>query len=127
MDIAEIQKRLAAMVVAMTDKGFEQPTAELRINPTGEYPECWLSSKGEREIGTFSTEIVRGDTISETLSAADAHIARQKTGSEADLEEYMKRVAKAADYGKGKGIDDEYVAPLRMTIKAMSDNLLEAK
>ena len=69
----------------------------------------------------------RGTTLEECLDAAFAIVANMPTPETAALHRHMKLLADVVDHGTANNIPDEYVDPARVTIKAMTGNLLPAQ
>ena len=126
MDVTEITARLYAIGSAILDKTDEGPwiwpTLKIRDNA------CWIElyralqtgvNGGKDHIGTG-----KGDTPEAALDDADRIVAALPDLENAKLHRHMARVADCIDSAHSDGIDDEYVTPLRLTVKAMSDNLL---
>jgi len=76
--------------------------------------------------GGHSYGTAKGDTPEAALADADRIIAALPDLNTAKLHSHMARVAACIDKAHADGIADEYVTPLRVTVKAMSDNLLAA-
>ena len=125
MNIAEITTRLYAIGAAILEKTGEKPW----IPPSLEIADgkCRVvlmkayASGRSHMIGT-----AKGDTPEAALDDADRIIAAVPDLDTAKLYSHMTRVADCIDIAKANGIPDEYVTPLRVTVKAMSDNLLAA-
>ena len=126
MNIAEITNRLYAIGAAILEKTGENPW----IPPALEIADgkckvglmkAYASGGGAHMIGT-----AKGDTPDAALDHADRVIAALPDLDTAKLYSHMARVADCIDIAKANGIPDEYVTPLRVTVKAMSDNLLAA-
>jgi len=125
MNVPDITARLYAIGAAILDKTGETPWSAptLRIADG----KCSISlmrafdSHGRDNLGTAS-----GETPEAALDDADRIIAALPDLENAKLHRHMARVADCIDAAHKDGIADEYVTPLRMTVKAMSDNLLAA-
>jgi len=126
MDVTEITARLYAIGEAILDKTGETPWSAptLRIKDNA----CQISlfkalqpgsSHGDDNLGT-----AKGDTPEAALDDADRIIAALPDLETAKLHRHMARVADCIDAARSDGVADEYVTPLRLTVKAMSDNLL---
>jgi hypothetical protein len=126
MTLEEIQAALDALPGAMAAKGCIEPEAEYSLKSQAAST-LWLkaSDKGA-SIGPFGLEIFRRQTPTECFVAALAHIAAMPEPQTAALHRHMARLGEAVDLARADGIPDEYVNPVSLTIKAMSDNLLAA-
>mgnify|MGYP003672128105 CR=1 FL=1 len=125
MNIQEITKRLYAIGAAILEKTGESPWIAPYLSIRDD--ECSITlyrALGDAnpcdDIGT-----AKGDTPEAALDAADAIIAALPSPENAKLHRHMARVADCIDKAHADGIDDEYVTPLRMTVAAMTENLLE--
>lgn len=124
MTIEEIQARLDALATAMTDKGLIQPEAKAQIEAGGR---LLVVPAWRKTAGSFygdACEVFARDSIPEALDAADAWCAALPTAETITMRTYLGKLADAVDYGHANGIPAEYVDPVRITQKAMSDNLL---
>ena len=125
MNVTEITARLYAIGAAILDKTGEKPwiAPELSIKDDA----CHI--KLYRAYGdgmSYTIGIAEGDTPEDALDDADRIIAALPSPATAKLHRHMARVADCIDAAHSDGIADEYVTPLRVTVKAMSDNLLIA-
>jgi hypothetical protein len=126
MTIEEIQTALAAMVVALTEKRMRKPNAELKL-VANERP-CVLL-RGEVEYGfpgSHDMEFIRGDTVEDAVEKAFDYIDAIPDHKTVVMQTYLGKLADAVDYGHENNIPAEYVDPVRITQKAMSDNLIAA-
>ena len=126
MNTAEITNRLYAIGAAILEKTGEKPwiapyvkiaDGACTVDVTRDY------GKG-REYYLIGT--AKGDTPEAALDDADRIIAALPDIGTAKLHNHMARVADCIDKAHADGIADEYVTPLRVTVQAMSDNLLAA-
>jgi len=124
MNIQEITKRLYAIGEAILEKTGEKPWIEPSLSIRDD--KCtvtlyrgWIVGDNKM-IGT-----AKGDTPDFALDAANAIIAALPTPEVAKIHAHMARVADCIDKAHADGIDDEYVTPLRMTVAAMTENLLD--
>jgi hypothetical protein len=123
MNVKEITQRLYAIGTAILEKTGDKPWIAPSVTIRDD--ECCISlycTKGNDRYHIF--HISRGETPEAALDDADATIAALPDPVTAKLHNHMKRVADCIDKAAADGIDDEYVTPLRMTVKAISDNLL---
>jgi len=123
MDVTEITARLYAIGAAILDKTGETPW----IGPSLKISDNVCSVDLYRDYGNGTDYIIgtaKGDTTEAALDDADRIIAALPDLENAKLHRHMARVADCIDAAHSDGIADEYVTPLRLTVKAMSDNLL---
>lgn len=126
MTLEEIQAALDALPGAMAAKGCITPSAEYHV--ASQKP-GWLllrfSEKGAT-LGTHGLQFYLRKTPAECFAAALDAIAAMPEPQTAALHRHMARLGEAVDLARADGIPDEYVNPVSLTIKAMSDNLLAA-
>ena len=126
MTIEEIQARLDALASAMADKGLIKPTPDATIEAGGVLRVVARWHKNAKSFYGDASEYFRRDSIPDALAAADAWVAALPTPETIAMTTYLGKLADAVDYGHTNGIPSEYVDPVRITQKAMSDNLLGA-
>ena len=126
MDVTEITARLYAIGTAILDKTGERPWLEptLKIKDNVCSVDLYRAMQAGAYGGKDYIGIGRGDTPEAALDDADRIIAALPDLENAKLHRHMVRVAGCIDAAHSDGIADEYVTPLRLTVKAMSDNLL---
>lgn len=118
MTLEEIQSELNALVAAMVEKGIKQPDANYTLRANAEiYVTLWCAIDGRQFDGEYLKNLP-------SLAAARAYIAAMPDADKAALHQYMRKAGELVDFGREHNIPDEYVVPVRTTIKAMSDNLL---
>jgi len=123
MDIDQISDRLYAIGAAILDKTGGKPWhgPELRIKDNACHIDLYCS-----DIKAKALDYAKGPTPEAALDKADRILAAMPDNNTAALYRHMARVADCIDKAADDGIADEYVTPLRLTVKAMSDNLLAA-
>jgi len=123
MNTAEITTRLYAIGAAILEKTGGRPWhgPELAIRDNAWRVNLYDNSACNDSLGT-----AKGDTPEAALDDADRIIAALPDIGTAKLHNHMARVADCIDKAHADGIADEYVTPLRVTVQAMSDNLLAA-
>lgn len=127
MTIEEIKAALDKLTAAMLEKGITAPSAELTLRGHGEKHYVSLMCRvAAREFEGEWLKQFHSETVADALAAASAYIAARPTPETAAMHEYMRRLGKAVDFGVANGIAAEYVDPVRITQKAMTDNLLAA-
>lgn len=126
MNIEQIQVELSAMIKAMMAKGVVTPRAELCLKGN-ESPHAMLwGDLDQRALRGEYLQIINGTTATDALANAHAFIAALPDPETLVLRTYLGKLADAVDYGRENGIAAEYVDPVLITQKAMSDNLLTA-
>ena len=123
MNAEEITTRLDAISAAIFEKTgrLSWYGPELAIRDNACRVNLYDNSASNDALG-----IAKGDTPEAALDDADRIIAALPDISTAKLRNHMARVAACIDKAHADGIADEYVTPLRVTVQAMSDNLLAA-
>jgi hypothetical protein len=127
--VSEIRAECAEIVVAMTEKGFVTPRCEVSIDEWKFGVALWCERDEGPQLNPsdFTLSYLDnhfGATPVEAFAAARKRIAEQPTPEQAALSEFHHKVAEAIDYGRDNNIPDEYVAPLRTSHAAMTENLL---
>lgn len=126
MNIQEITKRLYAIGDAILEKTGEKPWIEPSLSIRDD--QCTVTLYRGWIVGDYKViGIAKGETPEAALGDADAIIAALPEPKTAKLHRHMARVADCIDKAHADGIDDEYVTPLRMTVAAMTENLLECQ
>ena len=126
MDITEITNRLYAIGEAILYKTGQTPWFAPTLTVKDNACQIVLYKALQTRVngGTDNLGIGKGDTPEAALDDADRIIAALPDPETAKLNRHIARVADCIDAAHSDGIDDEYVTPLRLTVKAMSDNLL---
>jgi len=127
MDVSKISARLYAIndaLITRTGKRGTYGGLDLRIKDDG----CEVGLHTEYAIpGGWNHGTAKGDTPEAALDEADRIIAAMPDLDTAKLHSHMARLADCVDKAHADGIADEYVQPIRTTIKAMTDNLLTTR
>jgi hypothetical protein len=123
MNVSEITQRLYAIGTGILEKTGDKPWIEpsLTIRDDACTIALYMTKGGDRY---HIFHYAKGDTPEAALADADAAIAALPDPVTAQHHNHMERVAACIDQAAADGIDDQYVTPLRMTVKAISDNLL---
>jgi len=125
MTYDEIKTALAGIVPMMTEKGLRLPEAIARINGEGtsgviigyaKTPSSFYAD--ERKYFNIET------TVAEAIAEARAWVEALPTPENKAMTDYMGLLATAIDFGHDNNIPAEYVDPVRVTQKAMTENLL---
>ena len=125
MTIEEIQAALDSLTSAMLEKRIAAPLAQLVLRGVNDRPYVTLMcSSTTPDFDGEWMKCVYGDTAQEALAAAAAYIAARPTPETAAMHQYMRKLGEAVDFGVSNGIAAEYVDPVRITQKAMTENLL---
>ena len=123
MDVQEITKRLYAIGNDLMEKTGESPWIKPSLSIKDD--KCIITLYAGCNGGDYKAfGTAKGETPEAALDDADRIIAALPSHENAKMHRHMARVADCIDKAHADGIDDEYVTPLRMTVKAMSDNLL---
>ena len=123
MNIDQITARLYAIGAAILDKTGGKPWhgPELCIKDNACQIHLYCADMRANALG-----YAKGPTPEAALDEADRIIAALPDHSTAALHRHMARVAECIDKAHADDIPVEYVTPLRLTVKAMFDNLLAA-
>lgn len=123
--IDEMNSAISAIVPLLIAKGVINAAAELHIR-ANETPQIWLRGSDSQgvQFGSYGAHIVNGDTVSICFQQAMDFISEMQDPETAALHRYMQKLGDVVDQGRKYGIPDEYVDPVSLTVKAMSDNLL---
>lgn len=125
MDVQEITKRLYAIGDALLEKTGESPWTAPKLYIYDN--KCTINLYTGWNGGTYKViGSAKGDTPDSALDDADRIIAALAALENAKMQAHLERVAACVDKANADNIPDEYVTPLRMTIAAMTENLLEA-
>ena len=123
MNVKEISKRLYAMRDSITDKFGEAPFIDPKVSIGDDI--CRINLYREHRAEGYSLGCASGETTDDALDAADAIIAALPSRENRAMHDHIKRVADCVEKARADNIPDEYVTPLSVTVKAMTDNLLE--
>jgi hypothetical protein len=125
MTYDEIKTALAEIVPMMAEKGLRLPEAMAHINGQGQ---SWIIACHAKTPSSFYADERKYFTIETTIPAAIAEarawveaLPTPETKAQTD---YMRMLADAVDFGHENNIPAEYVDPVRVTQKAMTENLL---
>jgi len=123
MNEQQIINRLVAAHTALVGKLAAQPKLDtsIRFYQSGKLHVLVYGPNSYDPIGSITA-----DTFAGILDDLDAFIAALPDPETLVLRTYLGKLADAVDYGHENGIAAEYVDPVRITQKAMSDNLLTA-
>ena len=124
MTIEEIQTALAAMTVDLIERGKVRPEADFKIKANDRF--CVTLYASDNGFGQSSYEFLHAETPAKCIAKAKAFIAALPDAKIAIMQTYLGKLADAVDYGHENNVPAEYVDPVRITQKAMSDNLLSA-
>lgn len=116
MDMIVIDGHLRSLCEAMMVKGIVQPEVCYQQTSGGLYS-LHLSAP-------TTPKVLLGADYSEVYTAACAYIAAMPDPETLVMRTYLGKLADAVDYGHSNGIAAEYVDPVRITQKTMSENLI---
>lgn len=125
MNISEVQKRLDALVPLMLAKGMRKPEAEVDIRSQAE-PDITLRHLKADAVHEYDRHCFfpKGTDLEAKFAAAVEWIEEQPGPEETKLRNFMAAVAKAIDLGKETGIEADFVNPLSVLMKTLSENAL---
>jgi len=125
MNVSEITARLYAIGAAILEKTGEKPwlTPSMIIKDDA----CRITLYRDFGNGkSYTIGTAKGDTPEAALDDADRIIAALPDPETTKLHSHMARLAECVDKARDDGIADEYVQPIRMTVAAITANLLPA-
>lgn len=123
MNAQEITKRLYAIGEAFLAKTGEKLWSDASLTIKDNKCEIILNSGWVGGKCMWYATIIE-DTPEAAIDAAFEIIASFPPPEVTMLNAFMANLADCIDKAHADGIDDEYIKPLRLAIKAMSDNLL---
>lgn len=131
MNTKEIQKRVDALADAMTAKGLSQAGAKIQVNShEKEFLVIlkWVDvSKPDHSLDRTGYEFIRASTPEEALANADEFISKLPTADETRINQFMGALASVIDLGNQNGVDVEFINPLKVTMKKLSENVITDK
>lgn len=121
-----ISKALSALARQMLDKGIAKPEARVSFE-SDQAPHLILGAdiKQAPFEGNYYKVFHRGG-LADLLASARKYIENLPSPENVIFKTYLGKLADAVDFGHQNGVDAKYVDPVRITQKAMSDNLLAA-
>ena len=131
--LQDIHNKCEEVVKAMSEKGFVTPSCNFSIKSGSPIyqVDLWVKDGEGPQIGSMGIadylETFTAETPEDVFADAMARVSRQPDPETAALHDYMRKLGKVADQGRAAGIPDEYVIPVSLTIKAMTDNLLTSE
>lgn len=125
MDHAEIQKNIDALVPLMLAKGLRKPEVDVAIRSQSQ-PRFWLMHLQQNAIHDHDKkyETIPGDSLEAKFEAAREWIDALPSIEERKLTEFMAAVGAAVDMGRELGIDADFVNPLTVLMKTLSENAI---
>jgi len=124
MNVTEITARLYAIGAAILEKTGETPWIAPALKIQDDVCRVFLY-KGLCNAGiTDPIGTATGATPEDALDDADRIIAALPDIATTNLHRHLARIAYCVDKARDDGIADEYVQPLRMTVAAITANLL---
>lgn len=125
-DLKQFQKRVDALVSAMLAKAMREPeaAASLRSNDQPQVMLRWKDARRDWLGSDTSFEFLRADSLAEALDKADAFVAKQPDAEERRMHEFMGALGKVIDLGRESGIDSDFINPLEIQMKKLSENII---
>jgi len=122
MILFEIQDRIAAMDIALIDKGYITPDCELNVTGSGDVY-IWIRTGRDGDIpGKFDN--VSRASLEDVFDAADEKIAAYDPVENHKKKEAVKQFGRAVDNLREVGFEAEFTDPLSERLQAMTENLL---
>ena len=126
MTLEQIQSAMNALVAQMLAKGVVTPKAEFIVCANEIFALHLQSDYNSRCLNGEWLQIKTGIAPDELITWGNDFVSGLKSAEEKVLRTYLGKLADAVDYGHINGIAAEYVDPVRITQKAMTENLLPA-
>ena len=126
MTLEQIQSAMNALVAQMLAKGVVTPKAEFIVCANETFALHLQSDYNSRCLNGEWLKTKRAATPGELITWGNDFVSGLKSAEEKVLRTYLGKLADAVDYGHINGIAAEYVDPVRITQKAMTENLLSA-
>lgn len=123
--ILDVKKNLEDLEQFARDHGFTSVTMYIEIH-THRQLSLYYSMYDPITAETLS-DWSDGDTPEELISAARKKISSFPVKEDREREQYLKHLAKAVEYGKKIGIDEDFINPLVLQMKRLSANIIEHK
>ena len=126
MSLEQIQSAMNALVAQMLAKGVVTPKAEFIVCANETFALHLQSDYNSRCLNGEWLKTKIAATPGELITWGNDFVSGLKSAEEKVLRTYLVKLADAVDYGHINGIAAEYVDPVRITQKAMTENLLSA-
>ena len=126
MTLEQIQSAMNALVAQMLAKGVVTPKAELLVRANEIFALHLQSDYNSQCLNGEWLQIKTGIAPDDLITWGNDFVSGLKSAEEKVLRTYLGKLADAVDYGHINGIAAEYVDPVRITQKAMTENLLPA-
>lgn len=124
MTYDEIKAALAELPPMMVEKGMRLPCAEMHISANENC--CIMLKCAKSPSSDYADEyhFFRNEDPADAIAEARAWIEALPTPEAKAQTDYMRMLADAVDFGHANNIPAKYVDPVRITQKAMTENLL---
>lgn len=118
--LEDLNKSLEQIAAAMSDKGVICPRPKICFEI--DVVDVWLHA--DSPIGGETCVNISAQSADEVIKKTLNYIKALPSAEEKAAHDFSVKLANVIDFGRDNGIDDEYIEPLRMTRKAMTENLL---
>jgi hypothetical protein len=122
--VAAIQNDLESLCEALGALGMSRANAELHIRANSSF---YLIVGYYDEHEDYKHHSLFGDTAIEAISKMQDIIYKIPSRADRDRATYLKHIAKAIEFGKKIGIDEQFINPLELQMKRLSANIIEAR
>lgn len=120
----DIGIELTAITTALIEKTGEQPWLDIAVKVEGD-GKCHIVLYRGHNHGDYRIGTATGETFEGVFAEARNIITNIPSEKERALDDLQKGLAKLIDKAHESGVvDDEYIAPLRTTREALTENLL---
>ncbi|CAH1678207.1 conserved hypothetical protein [Hyphomicrobiales bacterium] len=127
MDAYEIRKHLAEIENKARMKGLHQPSSKFRIDDSIEFNlyARW-KDPAKPDYSPDEYRFFRAETPDGCIQKAFEWVDALPSVEETNMNNFMKLMAKAVDFGRDKGFDVDFISPLEDAMKRLSKNALTA-
>lgn len=128
MDTKEIQDRVDSITKAMTAKGLREAAVQFWVKShEGEFT-VYLRWKDVTKPGPSyydnESHFVRAEAPEGALREAEDFVATLPSAEEARMKQFMGALANVIDLGRSNGIEVEFINPLQVTMKKLSEQII---
>lgn len=124
MDTKDIQLRIEALNSKIAECGFAVPDCQFHIHAD----RFWAMLQGADPNGGYAdrlSEYIAGDSVEQVLERAELfHIPNLEEKTKQD---FVKALGKLIDKGRDIGIDVDFINPLEVSMRKLSENILTSQ
>jgi len=120
----EIKTSLSDLVSKMLGKGIIKPDAALVWAANSESVLMLSEGRADSSYSKDAVHYGRGATLAEQFDSCFAFIEGLPSPEEKRMKNFMKAVATAIELGRASDIDVEFINPLQVMMKKLSENAI---